>query len=616
MPDPAITLGTTYLGGGRSRFLVWAPDSREVAVHIVSPQERLVPLVPQGRGYWGTVAEGIEPGSLYLYQLDGDKECADPASRLQPQGVRGPSQVVASSFPWEDGGWCGRRLQEYVFYEIHVGTFTPEGTFEAIIPHLDYLRELGVTAVELMPVAQFPGSRNWGYDGVFPFAVQASYGGPEGLKRLVNICHRKGLAVVLDVIYNHLGPEGNCLANYGPYFTGVYRTPWGNALNFDGPFSDEVRRFFVENALYWVSEFHVDALRLDAVHAILDQSPYPFLEELAEAVHEQGERLGRRVYVIPESAANDPRLVRPRELGGFGMDAVWSDDYHHALHTLLTGEVAGYYEDYGKVQHLVSSLRQGFAYTGEHSSYRHRRHGASTSGIPAFRFVVSAQNHDQVGNRMLGERLSRLVSFEGLKLAAGLLLLSPFLPLLFMGEEYGETAPFLYFTSHSEPALVEAVRRGRKEEFAAFRWLAEPADPQAEDTFLRSRLSHALRESGPHSTLLGLYRELLRLRRKHPALSRLSFEHLDALGYEKPPVLVLRRWCQEEHIMALFHFGKTPATLPLPLPPGRWRKLLDSAEERWRGPGSPTPAMLDSERELSLAFPPEAFALFIKVEGA
>ena len=316
-----------------------------------------------------------------------------------------------------------------MLYELHVGTFTAQGTFDAIVPHLDELKDLGITSIELMPVAQFPGDRNWGYDGVYPFAVQNSYGGPEGLKRLVNACHQRGLAVTLDLVYNHLGPEGNYLQDFGPYFTDRYRTPWGSAINFDGPESDEVRRFFIENALYWVTEFRVDALRLDAVHGIFDFSALHFLQELAAAVHEQAEQLNRRIYVIAESDLNDVRIVRSPELGGYGLDAQWNDDFHHALHTLLTGERTGYYEDFGRIQDLAKAFAEGFVYSGAYSPARRRRHGNSSKDLAAPRFVVFAQNHDQVGNR---HRLSALVSFEWLKLAAAVVLLSPFIPLLFI----------------------------------------------------------------------------------------------------------------------------------------------------------------------------------------
>ena len=449
----SITLGAIPGENGRCCFRVWAPRAEKVEVRLVAPQERLLPLKKAEAGYFHGVLERVEPGARYFYRLDGTRERPDPASRFQPEGVHGPSQVIEPDFPWTDQGWCGLGLPAYVIYEIHVGAFTPAGTFEAVIPHLAELKELGITALELMPVAQFPGRRNWGYDGVFPYAVQNSYGGPAGLKRLVDACHRHGLAVILDVVYNHLGPEGNYLGDYGCYFTDRYRTPWGEAVNFDGPHSDEVRRFFIENALYWIGDCHIDALRLDALHAIFDQSPQPFLAELAEAVHAQAEGLNRRVHLMAESDLNDVRLIRPPELGGYGLDAHWNEDFHHALHTLLTGEQGGYYEDFGRLAQLAKAFREGFVYSGQYSPYRRRRHGSSSRGLPGQRFIVFAQNHDQVGNRLLGDRLTRLVSFEALKLAAGAMILSPFLPLLFMGEEYGEVAPFHYFISHSDPAV-------------------------------------------------------------------------------------------------------------------------------------------------------------------
>ncbi|MBI1995456.1 MAG: malto-oligosyltrehalose trehalohydrolase, partial [Deltaproteobacteria bacterium] len=435
-------IGARLLDNNRCLFRVWAPAASSVDVIVVAPTQRSVLLAHSADGYFSAEVENIPNGSLYHYRLNDEKDRPDPASRFQPQGVHGPSQVVDPAFPWEDAHWLGLPLQSYILYELHVGTLTSEGTFDAIVPHLPELKDLGITAIELMPVAQFPGSRNWGYDGVQPFAVQNSYGGPQGLKRLVNACHKVGLSVVLDVVYNHLGPEGNYLADFGPYFTDRYKTPWGPALNFDGPESDHVRRYFIDNALYWINEFHFDALRLDAVHAILDHSPYTFLEQLADEVHSQAKTLNRQVFLFPESAANDSRLVRARELGGYGLDAQWNDDFHHALRGVLTGERSGYYVDYGEFRQLVKAYREGFVYSGEYSKHRRRRHGTSTQDIPAERFVVFSQNHDQVGNRMLGERLSQLVSFEALKLAASTVILSPFIPLLFMGEEYSEVAPF------------------------------------------------------------------------------------------------------------------------------------------------------------------------------
>jgi maltooligosyltrehalose trehalohydrolase len=522
--------------------------------------------------------------------------------------------VADPRFSWEDGCWCGIPLRDYVIYELHVGTFTPEGTLAAIIPCLDELRELGITAVELMPVAQFPGSRNWGYDGVYPFAVHHSYGGPEGLKRLVNACHQRGLAVILDVVYNHLGPEGNYLANYGPYFTQRYRTPWGPAVNFDGPGSDEVRRFFIHNALFWMSEYHIDALRLDALHAIVDLSPQPFLAELADTVHRARERLNRQVFLMAESDLNDVRLLRSPEVGGHGLDAHWNDDFHHALHTLLTGEQTGYYLDFGRLEQLAKAWREGFIYSGEYSPYRRRRHGSSSREVAAQRWVVFAQNHDQVGNRLGGERLGRLVSLEALKLAAGTVLLSPFIPLVFMGEEYGDPAPFLYFVSHGDPDLIEAVRRGRQEEFAAFQWPGEPPDPQAEETFEQARLDHKLRREGEHKVLLEFYRELLSVRRELTHLADLGRQDREVRGYEREKLLWVRMMGERGEAVLLAHFGRGELRLTLPWPEGRWRQRLDSSATEWQGPGSQAlPLIAAPEAPLKLS--PQSLVLYLREDS-
>ncbi|MDD4238784.1 MAG: malto-oligosyltrehalose trehalohydrolase [Desulfotomaculaceae bacterium] len=611
-----VSLGAIYMGDGRCRFTVWAPLADQVAVHIVSPRERLAPLARGERGYYQGEVTDIEPGNLYYYLLDGKKERPDPASRRQPQGVHGPSQVVdPQAFIWTDQSWFGPARQDLVFYELHVGTFTPEGAFEAVIPHLEGLKELGVTAVEIMPVAQFPGSRNWGYDGVNPFAAQNSYGGPEGLKSLVDSCHQHGLAVFLDVVYNHLGPEGNYLRDFGPYFTDRYLTPWGQALNFDGPGSDEVRRFFIENALYWLTECHIDGLRLDAVHAINDMSALHFLEELAATVRHAGDKLARRVYVVAESDLNDPRLIRPRAVGGYGLDCQWSDDFHHALHALLAGEQGGYYRDFGQLQHLVRALRLGYVFTGQYSTYRQRRHGRKTHLCETSQFVVFTQNHDQVGNRAWGERLSQLVSFDRLKLAAAMLLLSPFIPLIFMGEEYGETAPFFYFTSHSDPDLVEAVRQGRREEFVSFGWAGDVPDPQDEATFLRSRLEHSLCRQDRHATLYRLYRELLLLRRELPELSGIN-NNMEVAPIGREPVLLWRRWDDNEEFCAVFSFNIEESNISLPLSAGFWHKLLDSAEEQWLGDGSKVAAAYESPGEVRLILSPLACLLFKRIKEA
>lgn len=602
-------LGAIYLGENTCRFRVWAPSIATVGVRLLRT-ERIVPLRRTERGYHEMVIENVRPGDGYFYDLGGEKLRPDPASRAQPQGVHGPSAVVDDEFLWNDADWQGIGLEDYIVYELHVGCFSPAGTFEGAIPFLDDLKDLGVTAVELMPVAQFPGTRNWGYDGVLPFAAQDSYGGPEGVKKLVDACHQRGLAVILDVVYNHLGPEGNYLSDFGPYFTERYKTPWGAALNFDGPWSDEVRQFFIQNALYWLSDCHFDALRLDAVHAILDHSPFMFLEELAVTVHAEAERLRRRMYLIAESAANDARLVRGREYGGYGLDAQWNDDFHHCLRTLLTGEQKGYYRDYGKFAQLVKSYREGFAYSGEYSEFRRHRHGTSSRNLPAGRFVVFAQNHDQVGNRMRGDRLAETASFEDLKLAAGLVIFSPYIPLLFMGEEYGEDAPFPYFVSHSDADLIDAVRRGRRAEFASFEWQGEIPDPQDEATFVSAKLRPELRGSGEHKILLDFYRELIRLRKTAPALAQLSKDDMEVTAIEAKKLLIVERRSGVDRALLLANLSSTEISAELPLSAGQWRKVLDSAAQQWGGGGSTLADQLHGGMTQQVALPARSLALF------
>ena len=574
-----------------------------VALKIVRPAERLIPMTLVGQGYWKTEIENVFPGAWYLYRLNGEIERPDPASRFQPLGVHGPSQVIdPDEFAWGDHGWKGMPLKYFIIYELHTGIFTKQGTFESIIPHLDYLKELGITAVELMPVAQFPGTRNWGYDGVYPFAPQNSYGGVQGLKALVNVCHEKGLAVILDVVYNHLGPEGNYLRDFGAYFTDKYRTPWGDAINFDGPYSDEVRRYFIGNALYWVTEFHVDALRIDAIHGIFDFSAKHFLQELGEAVHHRAEELGRHVYVIPESDLNDVRVINPAEIGGHGLDAQWNDDFHHCLRTLITAEKSGYYEDFGTIVQMEKAYRDGFVYSGQYSPFRKRRHGSSSKDRPAQQFVVFSQNHDQVGNRMQGERLSSLVSFEALKLAAGCVILSPYLPLLFMGEEYGETAPFLFFVSHSDPGLIEAVRNGRKEEFRAFGWEGEPPDPQDERTFLASELHWEERTKGSHGTLLRFYKQLIALRTRTPALFELERERTEVRDCAADKVLTMRRRSGDGkgRVCILLNFMANDVSFQATLPEGPWEIILDSSDGVWEGPGAVLPGRLGNGDKVTM----------------
>jgi maltooligosyltrehalose trehalohydrolase len=579
--------GAAPRADGSTRFAVWAPNARQVEVAI--EREGTVRTVPLRRGDGGVhdcTIPGVPPGTDYSYRLDGGPARPDPVSRWRPAGVHGPSRVVEpGAFRWTDDGWRGLETADLVIYELHVGTFSPAGTFDGVIERLPRLRDLGVTAIEIMPVSEFPGRRNWGYDGVSPYAVQSTYGGPEGLRRLVDAAHREGLAVVLDVVYNHLGPEGNYLRDFGPYFSDRYRTAWGEGLNLDGPDSDEVRRYVVDNAVYWVREYHLDGLRLDAVDRIVDLSPVHIAEELGAAVHAHGESAGRRTLVIAEIDANDPKWVKDRAVGGYGMDAHWSDDFHHAVHVALTGERSGYYTDFTEPGAIAKVLGRRYVNDGRYSPHRRRRHGRPAADVPADRFVVAIQNHDQTGNRARGERLSTLVSPEALRLAAALLLLSPYVPLLFMGEEHGETNPFLYFVSHGDPALIEAVRQGRREEFASFGWAGEVPDPQAEETFEASRPSWERAESGDGARMLALYRDLLRLRRSEPALrpaaATVRVRHDESAGW------VAARYDKEETVVEAV-FNLSPEARSVPLERGRWALVLATDGPVYGGAGEAT----------------------------
>jgi maltooligosyltrehalose trehalohydrolase len=574
-------LGATRMPDGSWEFLLWAPNTRSACVRFVSGSEGVLQMESLGRGYYRATAANLDPSSRYLCRLDDGRELPDPASRFQPEGVHGPSQIVdTSAFHWTDQNWTGRSLEESILYELHVGTYTPEGTFDGLIPYLPHLVDLGITTIELMPIAQFPGSRNWGYDGVYEFAPQNSYGGPSSLQDFVNAAHNHGLAVALDVVYNHLGPEGNYLNAFGPYFTDRYRTPWGQALNFDGAGSDEVRRFFIENALYWLEDFHFDALRLDAIHGIFDFGARHFLAELKSAVADLSKRLGRHIHLIAESDLNDSRVLHAPEQGGYGVDAQWSDDFHHSVHSLLTNEKMGYYEDFGGIEPLTTTLKEGWCYSGQYSQHRQRRHGNSPRGLASSRFVVCNQNHDQIGNRAAGERLNTLIDFEAMKLAAGITLLSPFSPLLFMGEEYGETAPFQYFTSHGDPALVEAVRKGRREEFAAFGWEENVPDPQDERTFCRSKLNPSLKEKEPHRTMFRFYQHLIRIRSQY----ELGFPASLAIHEVADRALLLQRENGIYQVAMMFNFADSVISADLPHLTGTWSTIICSADAQWRGP--------------------------------
>jgi maltooligosyltrehalose trehalohydrolase len=552
-------------------FQLWSPQATTVELTIGGER---IPMTAGHDGWWSVEAPGTGPATEYAFSLDGDPPLPDPRSPWQPHGVHGPSRVLEhQAFAWTDGRWQPGPLSAAVLYELHIGTFTPAGTFEAAIERLEHLVELGITHVELMPVAEFPGGRGWGYDGVDLYAPHHGYGGPEGLKRLVDAAHRQGLAVILDVVYNHLGPAGNYLARFGPYFTERHHTPWGPAVNLDGPGSDEVRRFFCDNALMWLRDYHLDGLRLDAVHALIDTSAVHFLEQLAAEVQALAAQLGRHLVLIAESDLNDPRVVRPPAIGGYGVAAQWSDDFHHALHAVLTGERSGYYADFGSLVDLAQALTGAFVYDGRYSTFRHRRHGRPANGLTGHQFLGYGQNHDQIGNRAQGERSSHLLSLGHLRIAAALVLTSPFIPLLFQGEEWGASTPFQYFTDHEDAALGRAVSAGRRAEFAAFGWSAdEVPDPQDPATYVRSQLDWRELACEPHASLLDWHRRVIRLRRQMPALTDGRLDQV-RVRFDSEA-----RWVALERGPVTVACNLAPHGQTVPLPTGRSPRILLSSE--------------------------------------
>ena len=525
-------------------FKVWAPNVKRVAVAI--GDARYPMSGPDRKGYWNVTVEGAGPGTDYAFVLNDDpKQYPDPRSQWQPNGVHGASRLYdQSAFRWSDREWNAPPLGRAVIYELHVGTFTPEGTFDAAIERLGYLFELGVTHVELMPVAAFPGGYGWGYDGASLFAVTDVYGGPDGLKRLVDACHARGLAVLLDVVYNHFGPVGNYSGMFGPYMTGKHRTPWGDAVNFEDGRSDQVRRFFCDNALMWMRDYHIDGLRLDAVHEFVDRSAVHFLEQLSAEVEDLSASLKRRLVLIAESDLNDPRIVTAREDGGYGIDAQWSDDFHHALFAVLNdgGDEKGYYVDFGSLEGLAKSLTKVFVYDGAYSQYRMRHHGRPVEELSAHRFLGYIQTHDQVGNRAIGDRLEHVIGFDRAKVAAGIVMTSPFVPMLFQGEEFAASSPFQYFADHEDPEMARSVRDGRRGEFAAFGWNPNDIpDPGKKETFERSKLKWDEVHEGQHAEMLEWYRKLIRLRHNSASLNDGELGHVRVEFDEKKRWLTMER---------------------------------------------------------------------------
>ncbi|HMD49321.1 MAG TPA: malto-oligosyltrehalose trehalohydrolase [Bryobacteraceae bacterium] len=590
--------GATPIASGGVQFRAWAPLVSTMAVRVNDAAALAMERV--GEDYEG-FASDARPGDRYSLVLDGSRERPDPWSRLQPDGVHGRSEIVDHrSFVWTDSKWTGIPLRDYIFYELHVGAFTPEGTFDGVASKLAYLKDLGITAIELMPVAEFPGARNWGYDGVDLFAPHSAYGGPLGLRKLVDAAHGAGLAVVLDVVYNHLGPEGNYLAEFAPFFTNRYRTPWGSAIDFDGPGSDGVRRFFIDNALYWLTEYHIDALRMDAIHGIFDFSAGHFLAELSDRFHAEARRLGRQAFLIAESDLNDVRVIQPREQGGHALDAQWHDEFHHSVVAMLTGAKRGFLADFGRLGQIQKAIAEGFVYDGNYSVYRQRHFGSSSRDEPGERFVAFIQNHDQVANTAQGKRLSQLISPDQYKMAVLVMLCSPCLPLLFMGEEFADTAPFLYFTSHGDASLAMAVSEGRRREFADFAGADEFYDPQSPETFERSKINWALADQPGHRQIGCFYRDLIALRKKWLCLANCRKDLTHVCVDEDAGWLRLERGdptgCSA---VLLCNFGERPVEFPMP-----------------RGRSVHRTGVPPEEREGAVAIEPHSAALYLSTPDA
>jgi maltooligosyltrehalose trehalohydrolase len=587
-------VGARVEADNKTRFVVWAPEKKKMEVEV---DGNFFSMKKDDFGYWSVVVDSAKPGTRYKFRIEGEKLLPDPASCFQPDGVHGSSGVIDRNFKWTDNNWKGLSLGEMIQYELHVGTFTNEGTFDGIISKLKYLNELGVNAIELMPLSQFPGNRNWGYDGVYPFAVQNSYGGPEGLKRLVNEAHKHNIAVILDVVYNHQGPEGNYLSEFGPYFTEKYKTGWGSAINYDDAYCDGVRNFYWQNALMWLDEFHIDGLRLDAVHAIWDFSARHFIDELRKKVRALEIETGRKKVLIAEFDLNNPRYINGPDKGGYGLDGQWIDEYHHALHSLLTGERDGYYEDFGEPSHLLRSLKNSYVYTGEYSIHRKKKFGLAPAN-PYNQFVVFTQNHDQVGNRLAGDRLTMQLSLEGLKLAAASYLLSPHVPMLFMGEEYGERNPFQYFISHTDENLVKLVREGRKKEFSYFNWKEEVPDPQSEETFKQCKLSWDYKE-GDGAVLFKFYKHLIALRKSLKAFQSFERQSLTLLPSPDDNIILFQRDHDGHQVIIALNFSKEESRFLQPFS-FSVKKIFDSSSKEWSGPLTFKPHMVGGDEPIEI----------------
>ena len=570
-------------------FVVWAPNARKVSLFLTDNNVAHSMGKVDANGYWKLILGDVKPGLEYMYQLDGHAPLPDPASFFQPRGVFGASAVVDhGSYSWRDDKWRGLQLKDMIFYELHIGTFTPEGTFKAAEGRLKELVDLGINAVELMPIAQFPGSRNWGYDAAFIYAVQNTYGAPDDLKHFVDECHQQGVAVFTDIVYNHAGPEGNFLNLYGPYFLEKQMTHWGPMANLDGPFNGPVREYFLQNTLYWLEKYHLDGLRLDAVLSMLDSSPKHFLQQLTEAVQQCSKTIGRRMWLIAESGYNQPKVLSQRKLGGFEFDAQWLDDFQHAVFALLTGEQEGYYRNYGSVSDLMEILVQPYLHVGGggfDKSFRRRKPNEDFLWISSDRLIVFIQNHDQVGNRLLSDRITTIAGFEAAKVGAGMTLLSPYTPLLFMGEEYGETAPFNFFVDYTNKELSAVTRAGRIKEFEEFHWKGENPDPANVQTFEASKLHWDLRYEEKGKKILDYYKALIRLRKRMISPCYADRSKMKLLGSESQKMLFMQRCQLDCANVVIVNLSPNESSFVFPFDEGKYVKIIDSADVAWSGPG-------------------------------
>jgi len=597
-----------------ARILLWAPNVDQVSLKI-SQLDSTLPLIKEAFGYWSLDTSELRADQRYGFELISNNGTSvikpDPATVFQPDGIYEFSQAYdISSFPWTDENWKGNPLASYIIYELHTGTFSSEGTFNGIEQKLDYLIDLGITAIEIMPVSQFPGNRNWGYDGVFPFAVQASYGGPLALQNFVNICHKKGLSVILDVVYNHFGPEGNNFSDFGPYFTDTHHTPWGDAINFDNDYAYGVRHYFIENVLMWFRDFHIDALRLDAVHALKDLSNQHILSEIKSYVDQLSKLKGRNFYLIIECDLNDTKYINPQQKQGYGMDTQWLDEFHHSLRVAAGQQREGYYAEFNGVAHLAKSYKDAYVYDGVFSEGRNKIFGTKATNNLGEQFVIFSQNHDQVGNRMLGERSGNLYSFKMQKLLAGAIMVAPYLPLLFMGEEYGETNPFLYFVSHGNKDLIKAVRNGRKAEFEAFHSAGDAPDPQDEQTFHKSKLKWNLLESENHKQIFFYYQTLIRLRKANAVLNKLNRNNIETYSFSEQNCLIIKRWQQGEELLCLFNFSNRNQQIELPFINNSVYKIFDSEDEKFGGEQLAQPSFSKKDK---IELHPETFLIYSNI---